>query len=328
MSTGDVRRMRGFTFPEVAVVIALTTFLALVIERTITSTHANGRFLEATRRVTERGQSTTYLLHQAVSASRRLFQDDAVGRAYLEALALDPDPRTTSSRLPLLDELGQLGPDEEDAPHVGNVLLFVEEADPAPCVVSLGGDVRYIDVYRFVCIYPTETARRLFGSAPTALDLVVWRSVPFPSLTQIRAIEDENERRRALLDLSGRFGYDVAWDPDAAPDAAFFPIDPLGNLSLTPDPQPEIPVDPDVREGGVLVIRDVQLARTSTVSFTRRAVFSAEDPSVWAPDGFEVKVAGPSGSRKVWIHLVLESPATKDQAAVHENTVIVGVRDL
>lgn len=80
---------------------------------------------------------------------------------------------------------------------------------------------------------------------------------------------------------------------------------------------------------GRLVSADVRLAPTRNDSHTRRAVFSAEDPvTEWAPNGVEAKITGPSGSRKVWLGLVVESQATKGRTAVHANTVIVSVRDL
>ena len=48
----------------------------------------------------------------------------------------------------------------------------------------------------------------------------------------------------------------------------------------------------------------------------------------WAPDGFEVKVVGSSGSRKVWTHLVIETQSSKGRLAAHTSTVITSTRDM
>ncbi len=55
-------------------------------------------------------------------------------------------------------------------------------ADPAT------GAVRYIDAYRFVCVYPSITTLVVVPEDGPALDLVVWRSVTYPSLPQLMAI--------------------------------------------------------------------------------------------------------------------------------------------
>ena len=331
MSTGDGARRseRGFTFVEMIVVIAVTAMLALVVERTLLCTHESSRMLDAVRRATGRGQAVMHELHETVSASRRLFQDDDVGRGYLEALDLSRMPRTGDSLLPQIDAVGALGPDVAGDRAVGNLLHFVEEAEPVPCVADASaGRVRTIDAYRFVCVYPTETSRRLLKGAPPALDLVIWRSLAYPCLAQIHEVEDANERRSVLRDLRARFGYEIAWDMDADADMAFYDIDALGNLSAVPDGQPEILPDLDRSAWGRFVNGDVQMSRTTQSSWARRPVFCAEDPAGWVPDGFEVKIVGPSGARKVWLHLVVESPATAERSAVHASTVIVRVRDM
>ena len=63
-------------------------------------------------------------------------------------------------------------------------------------------------------------------------------------------------------------------------------------------------------------------------NFHRRARLSNDDPATWVPDGFEVKITGLSGSRKVWMHLVVESPGGKGIVGVQSNTVIAHPRDL
>ncbi|MFV1958725.1 MAG: type II secretion system protein J [Planctomycetota bacterium] len=334
MSTGDRprrgRRQAGFTFLEVTVAMALLSLMALVIERTLTTTNAAERYLAAVRRATERGQKISYEIFDAVSSSRKLFQGDATGDGYLGALDLSRDPILSSARLPLFDEISDLGPDQVGDPRTGSVLLFVRESDPAPCVAdATTGKVRYIDTYRFICVYPRQTNRRIVtGETPMALDLVVWRSIPYPSYAQIMAVEDPTERGSVVGDLYDRFGHDVAWDPNAAVDQAFHALDNLGTVSSVADPSPTIQEDPESSSRGRLVYANVQLARTVSSSYQRKGVFTLDDPSTWVPDGFEVKMTGASGSRKIWIHLVVECQATRGSTAVHANTMIASTRDL
>ena len=48
----------------------------------------------------------------------------------------------------------------------------------------------------------------------------------------------------------------------------------------------------------------------------------------WRPDGFEVKISGGLGSRKVWIHTVVEAAASAGRRmTVQSHTTIAHVRD-
>jgi hypothetical protein len=309
--------------------MTLLTLLAFLVERALTSTYETERYLSAARSATEHGQKVCYDVFEHVSASRKLFQDDDIGLGYLDALDLAQVPTASTSRLPLIDEAGDIAKDEVGRPMTGNVLLFVEEGDPAACIADASsGKVRYVDTYRFVCVYTSQTDRSIVTGKPPALDLVTWRSVRFPSYPQVAAIEDETERAKVVADLHTRYGYDAVWDPDAAVNAAFYSIGALGDLAATPAASPLIDEDRDVSTRGLLVCRGVQLCRTDASTPARRAILTADDPQVWVPDGFEVKIVGASGSRKVWIHLVVESPSSRGRVVVHPSTMIAGVRDL
>jgi len=329
MSTARSRRQRGFTFIEIVVSLAVLTLLALAVERTLTSAKDNERYLTAIRRATERGQQTCYEVFRTVSASRKLFQDDTLGQGYLDALNVTRLPMAGDSRLPIIDEVGELGPDAIGDPMTGNVLLFVEENDPAPCVADgAAGKLRYIDTYRFVCVYRTGTTVNLVTGSPDATDLVIWRSVPYPNRAQIAAIEDADELRDVVVDLVDRYGYDTAWDPGAPVESGFFALSPTGVLAGTASTVPVIDEDVDRTTLGRLVAAQVQLAPTNEDAPHRKAIFTVDEPQVWSPNGFEVKIAGASGSRRVWIHLVVESPAGGGRVAVHPSTMIASTRDL
>lgn len=319
----------GFTFVEVAISLVILTMMALVVERTLAGTHDAERYLNGIRKSTERGQRIAYEVRDAVSASRKLYQNDLLGQGYLNALDFTRDPILPTARLPVFDELGVLGPDDPTDPRTGNILLFVREADAAPAIANPATKkVRYIDTYRFICVYPRETNRYIVSDEPRqfARDLVLWRSEAFPNHAQIMAISDPIERQAVAADLFNRFEYDLAWDPNASVATGFYALDAIGNVAAAPSPSITIGEDQNLSDRGRLCYANVQLARTDSASHPRRAIFTT-DPA-WNPDGFEVKVVGQSGSRKVWLHLVVEVQAAKGKVAAHTSTLIASTRDL
>ena len=323
------RIQAGFTFMEVMISLVIFTSLGLVVERTLSVAQKTERYLNAMNRTTRRGQDLGYELFDVVNASRKMFQNDTYGNAYLQACDFGGAPLAPTARLPLFDDTGLLGPDTAGDPRTGNILLFVRESDPAPCIADPNtGKIRFIDTYRFLCIYPHETDRQVISDAPFALDLHTWRSVAYPSLPQLMAIEDETERRNIVQDLHVRFGYDTTWDPNGDVETAFYAIDSVGTIAAMPYTPYTIEADVNLSDAGRLVYSNIQLARTDADSYPRRAVLTRDPPTGWVPNGFEVKVVGASGSRKVWIHLVLESQSARGLVAVHDGTLIASTRDL
>ena len=332
-SASAVRRRRrgqqGFSLIEVSAVIAILALMSFVVERTLATAQASDRWLTAVRKSTERGQKLAYHLREIVSASRKLFSNDAVGQGYLQALERSRDPMQADARMPVIDEVSGLGPDDAGYPKTGNVLLFVREADAAPAVADPATqNIRYIDTYRFVCVYPRVQDNFVVTGAnqQNAWDLVIWRSEPFPSYGQINEISNPFHRTNVIRDLYNRFGYQFAWDANRSVDDAFFAMDALGAMSGTPTPGLTIAEDVAVSERGRLAYANVQLAPTDADDYHRRPVFTVDQD--WDPHGFEVKIVGASGSRKVWMHLVVEVQATRDQVAVQPCTVIASTRDL
>jgi hypothetical protein len=319
---------RGYTFVETVVVLGLVSMLGYLVERTLASATEAERMLGATRTAVERGQRLAYEVRDEIAASRKIFGDDAVGQEYFDALDVSRDPMLPTARLPRFDETGVLGPDEAGEPHTGNVLFFVRESDALPCMADPATKkMRMIDTYRFVCVYPSPTSRSLITGGPLANDLVVWRSVPYPNLSQIEGISDPGERTSVVRDIHDRFGLDVLWDPNQPASAAFRTIDGAGNIAGTPIAAPSVDEDMEVSRRGRLVYAKLQLAPTDMQTYHRRAIFTV-DLSTWEPEGFEIKVVGASGARKVWLHLVVETQAAAGRVVVHPSTLIVSAKDL
>jgi len=311
------------------IVTILVGMMALVIERTISSITETERSLRAIRNTVERSQRALSGIRDAVATSRKLFQNDAVGTAYLAKLDFGTTPLLAGSRLPTFDETHPLGPDDVGTPMTGNVLLFVREADPLPCIADPATKlVRTIDAYRLVCLYTTQTNKYVVAGGSLALDFVEWRSASFPSWGQVTGIADATQRTNVVKDLYNRFGRDYLWDPTNPVSSSFYGIDGVGTIAAAPTAVSSIPRDLNVGGGPNFVRANMAVARTDLSSKPRTPLFTVEAPATWTPNGFEAKVVGPSGSRKVWLRLTIEQQASKGRVPAQETTTIVATRDL
>lgn len=334
MSTADrraprARRAAGFTILEMVVTTAILGLTTLVIERTISSVNDAERSMRAVRNTADRCQAAAYHLRDDVTSARRLFQGDAVGNAYLAKLGLPTAlPIFPGSRLPIFDETKSLGPDTAGSPKTGNVLFFTRDADPIPCIAAPATKkVRLVDAYRFVCFYLTATPRTLVAGGPVALDLVEWKSERFPSYAQVASITNAAEKTSVVQDLYNRHNVDYLWDSTKPVTTAFFAIDGAGNISATPTNPSQIPEDLNVSGRGRFVTANLGIARTDMTSKLRQPVFTVEDPASWTSHGFEVKIASPSGARRVWIRLTIEQQASKGRVPAHQTTIVATTRD-
>jgi hypothetical protein len=293
-------------FVQAVISLGLLATLVLLAQQALVALTSAEAHHRALRRATERSTRVATEVARSVASSRRIFQDDAVGRLYLASLDLGARPLLPGARLPRFEAEATMGPDAPGAPRTGNVLLFAEEAGAVTCSVGgAPGAARRIDAFRLVCVYPHETGRRVLGTRP-ARDLVIWKSRLHPDHAQIMAVEDSAERLAVVRDLVTRLGCTHAWAAQEPPGSAFFALDAVGVVSPTPDPSLSLAEDPAASPGGRLVYGSWQLGRTDPAEAAYRPVFTVEPPSTWAPDGFEVKVAGPSAARSVWLRVVVE----------------------
>lgn len=323
-------RQAGYTMAELMITVAVLSLMALVIERTLSSTQSADRYLNASRTVKERVEKAAFRVHQAVSGAHRLYERNDMGISYLKALDVTNLPPAATARLPVMEEQRPLGPDVRGVPRTGNVLLFVQESDPIVCAADPENEVlRYMDVYHFVCCYPVRTTRRVIPNfTQDALDLAIWYSLGYPSYSQIMSITDVTQRQNVVAHLNTAYGFEYAWDPAAPADSAFYMLSSAGNVAALPAATHVIGADPDLTERGCFVYANCQLAYTVESSRIRRTVFTAPESPPWFPNGFEVKVVGSSGHRKVWFRLVAETPGGRGGPAARAVSLIASVRDL
>ena len=336
MSTADagrLRRMRrvqaGFSILEALIVTFIIATITLVIERTVSSLIETERTMRAIRNTADRGQHAAYRLRDVISSSRNIFENDTVGNGYLARIGFGALPLLPGSRLPKIDEVNPLGPDVVGDPRTGNVLLFVRQADPLPAkAVAATKKVRLVDAYRIVCVYLSQSTKTVVAGGLPALDLVEWRSDAFPSYTQIQAITPAAEKASVVADLYNRFGIDFLWDMTQPVTNAFYAIDGTGNVAASAMAVTSIPEDLNVSRRGRFVAGNMAVARTDATSHPRASVFTVDAPATWSPHGFEVKVCGVSGSRKVWMRLTVEQQASKGRVPAQQTTVVATARDL
>jgi hypothetical protein len=335
MSTADLlpgrvrARERGFTVIEMAITVVLVALMTLVIERTVTALTDTERTLRAVRTTAQMGQDHCYRLRDLVTTSRKLYGNDALGNGYNSKVDRSRFPLFAGSRLPTFDEVNPLGPDDVGDPHTGNILLFVRESDPYPCVaVAATKKIRTIDTYRLVSVYLTQSPRTLVAGGPPALDLVEWRGQAYASYGQVTQISIAAEKTKVVQDLYNRYSVDYLWDPTQPVTSAFYAIDGAGVIAAVPTAVATIPEDMNVSRGGRFVAANVGVARTDMSSRPRMPVFTVEPEATWTPHGFELKVVGASGSRKVWVRLTVEQQAVMNRVPAQQTTIVSNTRDL
>jgi hypothetical protein len=274
----------------------------------------------------DRGQQVVRL-RDVVSSSRKIFGNDTVG-AYLGKIGFGALPLLTGSRLPKIDELNPLGPDTAGDPRTGNVLLFVRQADPVPAkAVAASKKMRLIDTYRIVCVYLSQSTKTVVAGGPPALDLVEWRSDAFPSYAQIQAMTVSAEKKSAVADLYNRFGFDYLWDFTQPVASAFYAIDGIGNIASTPTAVTSIPEDLNVSKRGRFVAATWRWPGPTPQLPAGLRVHRGRARDL-EPHGFECKICGTSGSRKVWMRLTVEQQASKGRVPAQQTTVVATARDV
>jgi type II secretory pathway pseudopilin PulG len=323
------RRDTGFTIIEAVIVTVITALMTLVIERTVSGVVDTERTMRAVRNTTERGQQLTDRVRDLVCMSRKLYQNDAIGNAYLAKLSRTRFTPLAGARLPLVDEVNPMGPDVAGTPQTGNCLLFLREGDPYRAVADKPTKkIRSIDTYRLVCIYLAQSTKTVVAGGLQAVELVEWRSDAYPNYTQVSGIASATEKTAVVKDLYARFGVDYLWDPTGSVASSFYAIDGSGNIAASPTAVASIPEDLNVSFGGRLVSGNMAIARTDTTSKVRMPMFTADAVATWTPNGFEVKVTGPSGARQVWIHVTVEQQAAKGRVPAQTTTAVANTRDL
>jgi len=158
----------------------------------------------------------------------------------------------------------------------GNVLLFVREADPMPCIADGATKlVRTIDSYRLVCVYTTQSTKKVIAGGPFSLDLVEWRSASFPSYGQVSGIATPRQRTKVVR---------ISTTASAATTSGTRPRRSRARSTASTAsarsppfrPRREHPEDINVAAGPRFVQASIGVARTDLTSKPRTPLFTVE----------------------------------------------------
>ncbi len=320
-TTTGTRAESGMTLVEVMITLTVLAILMGVIARSqLTVSQANST-MAAANKVSLQTQEAVSHVHADISMARKMYEDDVLGRSYLAriqvvnisglgVLAIAP-----TSRLPTIEPLGEFNADAVASPRTGNCIFMAEEMAPHDTLASDGKTYR-INIFRlvgyFVMRHGTPAALNL-----SRFDLVRWESEAFADYTTLTAIGSVAARQEVVADLLATAKIDYAWDPIKNADQAFYVLS--TDVSPTPDGTITIPASQhsSAREDrrpkvyfrpyvAALASNNTLIGENAIPKFAVKIDATVDPAGVGFPHGFEVKIIGPSGARKVLVRLVAE----------------------
>jgi prepilin-type N-terminal cleavage/methylation domain-containing protein len=326
---------RGVTLAELLVVVAISTVVILAAYEMMDGAVQASLFVEAHNDLPVFGQEVVNLFQRELMQSREFFPASAAGEAYRNALRTSGGVALTTldapdSLLPLADTGTQaVVPDTNAQRYVGNCILTARQLEPVlvPFDHDLNAgtpDVQFpADRYEFQYYYLSRDTRRNFSGVGYYLDLIQARSeiyADFFQLNSLSALQRANlapKLRAAGVDLT------KAWNPSSPVATAFFTVANNGTLPIINNPtivitriRSLLPAMAGGRISGYMNY-SVAMCRTATKDCSTSTppfrnirtplplyAFGAAGTPAY-PEGFEVKIVGPAGSRKVFVRLVL-----------------------
>jgi hypothetical protein len=315
---------RGLSLVELTVSVAILVGTLLLVQELIGTTQNAQIYIAARDRAAQQSAKLITDLRSAGLSSRRLYQDDAEGRAYLAALSTGTTPILPDARLPVVDPAGRLDADAAGARRTGDALLIACEDRPRE--VPTAASRHRVDVVRFFAVYPTRRTGRVVDAIPDRIDLVRFASRSYADKASLDQITDPLEKSQVVQGLVGA-GFAQAWVAGAAVNQAFFVLNADGTIGATPIVAPTIDTMADDRPRPMLGDSRSSVAPNSPA--LRVPAFAQLDATMPAfPSGFEVKVVGPSGGRQVLVRLTLLTGAHLAPDAASTTERLFSVRDL
>lgn len=293
-------------------------------------------------------------------AYRQLFLDQLLltpgpVRVWSDSRMPDIDPGSPPPNDGLLDV------DLTGQTYVGNSLLLVKALEPVGIPADYDGDginestffaERYQFKYYFLSPNPARTFRGMPTSPPFVgtnyyLDLIECESEVYADNAQLVSIfatlatpAQRQVIANGLLGLPGtitvaearRLGVTTtinkAWMPNAIAPAAFFDLD--NTATLTPDPTPTFTIAyrsmvPEMKGGRISGKMEYSVAMNRGTMDIIVPIPRFGEVNTNFPGGFEVKIVGPTGHRKVLTRVVLLSEHL-GVITSQENSVITSTR--
>lgn len=318
---------RGMSLVEIIVVLAVVSVLMIIVYKLLEDAMHAAMFGESHNDMVIMTQRVVNRLHGEIMQSRVAYQEDATGSAYRAALQLPVLVKWSDTLLPVFQTETTLDPDLGNGVErrAGNSLLIVRQLEPLSVMYDDDGkpgtpDVEFLaDRYRFEYEYLVTRNGRSFGGTGFFLDLVESRSVEFADYFQLKSLT--SAQLKLVVPKIQAAKITRAWDAGQPIDNAFYDLAPAaGGAFGTVLNKPQIAIAttatllPDMPGGRINGRIDYSIAFTPNdpikpFKITNPMFFYAQPDATYPkfPAGFEVKIAGPSGHRKVGLRLVLMS---------------------
>lgn len=349
LQSPTVDRQSGYTLLEALISATLLLSMILVVTTLSQSGSEAERYAGRLTRATEVCQEVIDEMRRNLSASVRVFHDDAVGTGYMSRLEIAAVAPNITSRLPELRSRGIFERETAANPFTGNVLGFASHAWSDSYSVTSGRSYN-LDVYRIYSYYLRQDGDGLRVGQATGLNLSRFVSEPMVDGKQVDAITDPADFAEVLtLLLQGRTDVDAVAQPqpihppltvvwllgdNPATSGTLREIDPtllaLSNTPLPPRANPwTIQRDTGRSSDGMLYLRHHSVATNwspGAYGVGRFSVVSGSGEGF--PHGFEVQVIGPSAARQVLLRLTVLSTNRSGHAAWARTEVIQDCRDI
>lgn len=322
------KRESGMSLVEVTVTLAVTSTLLLIVYALVDDAMRATMFGESHNDMTIMTQRVVNRLQTEILQSRLTFEEDATGSAYRAALQIPPAVQQwPDSLLPVFQTEATLDPDKGAGTdrRAGNSLLLVRQLSPLSVMFDDDGDPAtpdvemLIDRYRFEYEFLSPNNGRNFAQTGYYLDLMEARSAEYADYFQLSNLTAA--QMKLIVPKVQAAGITRAWDPGKDVGTAFYDLAPAAAGAFgTPLANPQIGLAkiasllPEMRGGRIsgameYSIGFVPAAPKQPFPITSSLFFyakpDASEPKF--PGGFEVKIAGPQGNRRVGVRVVLMS---------------------
>ncbi len=333
---------RGITFVEVLITGALVAVLVLSVVPLFNVTSRGFTSLEVNTVLSSGSQAALNKIQHRLVESKRIFGNTASDNAFLAKVTFSGAPSVLSgSKLPVIVSTASISPSSAtfNAANVGNSLFFASldsTADFDDIAVSGGTQGIRIDTYVFNYYYLSPDSSQTIGGSAVRR-LWEWHSVRYADYIQIVNITDTTKRTNTITALKNS-GIDYAWCSSATVATSAFYTLTAGNANPGASSGHSIPK----ASGSNSQKNMLQLVRGVTTGGFRYSVSPNTSGSfnpkhtvpVYGmasgnfPSGFEVLVVGPSGTRQVFMRLVLAAQGSFKGFLSNDQTVLVTTRDV
>lgn len=351
---------KGFTLIEVIIAVASFAMIVPAVVYALSWVRQGLAADEAKVQLTEVHQKAVNQIHLRLTRNKRLFQQNALDQAFLNAVqrTAEVPPPMGDSKLPVIEPDGSIAPEAGSdfyPASFGNSLFFlhIEEVRELKNLVDAAGNTEdfRVDIYRFYHYYLTANNPKGLRDRPS-YRLVEWKSVPFADYKQLYSLltgttPEPQKWEQALEALVNAPADPVSFLVDTGAVTltdAFYAIqaDFSGNVTYAGagNNGTQKPATVTIAQASWRVLTHLQTGimgmsyrygvspNTSGWVDAPRPVPLFAQVSADFPGGFEVGVVGPPSGRKVLLRSVwvAQGPFPKPRAS--ELTLVTSAKDI